>query len=439
MEHLRLSELSEAIQGAFKAHLQASYWVVAEISELRVAQNGHCYMEFVEKDDSNRFVAKYRANMWASTYRNLGTWFERMAGEPLRAGMKVLANVEVQFHPVYSLSLTVKDLDPNYTVGERARQRQQTINQLMADGIFDMNKETELALVPQSIAIISSATAAGYGDFMDQISNNTRNYHFHTQLFPASMQGDTAAHSIIEAMHRVYEAGEDFDLLIIIRGGGAQTDLDCFDSYELSSHIAQFPLPVLTGIGHDRDETIADLVAHTALKTPTAVAEYLISLLENFEGEVLHLFGRIAQAGRGRLAAASLQIERRASQLRQAYTEKLRQQETSLLRISNKLEGKSRERFREKRFILDQWMERIKTRATTSLRKESEKLRLLERSLQLSDPAEILRRGYTITYLNGDQVRPGQDFPAGATLETKGIDFSITSTITTSTHGKEKI
>ena len=282
MEHLSLLELNQLIKQALSSQLQPTYWVVAEIGELRVAQNGHCYLDLVDKGD-DRLLAKVRATIWSYTFRTLRGWFEAMTGEALRPGLKILAQVEVKFHELYGLSVNVKDIDAQYTLGERARRRQQVVQQLMDEGVYEMNKGLLLPVVPQRVAVISSPTAAGLGDFMDQLAHNRGGYRFEVQLFKASMQGDGAEASIVTALLEVYqrmeEYGSEYDVVVIIRGGGAQVDLDCFDTYTLASHIAQFPIPVITGIGHERDETVADLVAHTKNEDPQPPSPSFLSMV----------------------------------------------------------------------------------------------------------------------------------------------------------------
>ena len=284
MENLSLVELNKLIQKALKTHLEPSYWIVAEISELRLNQKGHCYLELVENQD-NAVVAKVKATIWSYTYRNLSTWFQGITGQPLAEGMKILANVKISFHELYGYSLNIQDIDASYTIGEKEKQRQEVINKLVQDGVFDMNKEHTLPLVPQRVAVISSPTAAGYGDFIQQVEENQYNYTIKTELYSAIMQGSEASDSIISALHKINQ-NDKFDLVVLIRGGGSQLDLECFDSYELCTHLAQFPLPVVTGIGHERDDTIADMVAHTKLKTPTAVVEVIIQGMAAYEASI---------------------------------------------------------------------------------------------------------------------------------------------------------
>lgn len=250
MQELSLSELNLQIKKTLEEQLAASYWVVAEIAQIQVNHSGHCYLELVQKEDG-QVVAKARATIWAYSYRNISAWFEKITGSDLQSGMRILANTKVTYHEVYGLSLNIKDIDPSFTLGEREKARQEVIQKLEADGIMEMNQNLELPIVPQNIAIISSETAAGYGDFINQIDNNSFGFNIHHKLYPASMQGDQAPESIINALHQIIE-DESIELVVIIRGGGSQLDLDCFDDYDLCSHIAQFPLPILTGIGHGK-------------------------------------------------------------------------------------------------------------------------------------------------------------------------------------------
>ena len=242
MEHLTLVALNNIIKKVLSSELEPSYWVVAEIGEMRLDQKGHCYLELVQKVENN-ILSKTRATIWSYTFRNINGWFEAINHKPIEAGINILANVQVSYHEIYGLSLNIKDIDANYTLGERARKRQQVIEQLNNDGVFDFNKQNILPAVPQNIAVISAPNAAGYEDFINQLINNSYGYAVHTTLFSTVMQGDNAPQSIINALHRIFENADEYDAVAIIRGGGSQLDLDCFDDYELATHIAQFPLP----------------------------------------------------------------------------------------------------------------------------------------------------------------------------------------------------
>ncbi|ELR71485.1 Exodeoxyribonuclease VII large subunit [Fulvivirga imtechensis AK7] len=405
MEHLTLFGLNKLIRETLDTQLDPSYWVIAEIGEMRTNQNGHCYLELLEKED-DRVIAKMRGTIWAYTYRNLSTWFEGITGQPLRPGLKVLCNVAVQFHELYSISVNIKDIDANYTLGERAQRRKKIVEQLIKDGVYDMNREHRLPIAPQRIAVISSPTAAGFGDFMDQLHNNSYGYTFHVKLFKALMQGEKACGSMINAMLQVHQGMQDYDALIIIRGGGSQIDLDCFDDYELASHIAQFPLPVITGIGHERDETIADMVAHTRMKTPTAVAEFLISGIRAFEEQLDDYYARIYHHTRNVLNLQNQKLSTLGYHLKAISREKMAQAEYKLNNCTDQL------RRGYKDFIASQ----------------SRQLDLAEKSLQLLDPQAILRRGYSITTVNG-KLLSKSEVKSGDELTTETADKIITSKV----------
>ncbi len=281
---ITLLELNNAVRNSLNTAFPEQYWVIAEISEIRENRNGHCYLELVEKDEVNdRFIARSRAVIWANTYKMLKPFFEDTTGRELGEGLKILTSVTVEFHELYGFSLNIKDIDPNYTLGDIERQKQEAIAKLKEEGVYDMNKSLDAPVVFQKIAVISSKTAAGYGDFCDQLQHNPYGYKFYLKLFPSIMQGEQAESSIIHTLERIYEYENLFDAVVIIRGGGAKADLHCFNSYWLAYHVAQFPLPVITGIGHERDETVTDMVAFRKMKTPTAVAEFLVNKAGEFD------------------------------------------------------------------------------------------------------------------------------------------------------------
>lgn len=292
-DFLTLSQLLYNLKESIKNIFPFQYWVVAEISEMHTNYSGHCYLELIEKDEAGtQLVSKIKATIWSFKYRMIKPYFEVTTGQNLRDGLKVLVQVSVEFHELYGISLNITDIDPVYTIGEQERQRREIIERLVNDGIIDLNKQLEFPEIPKTIAVISSKTAAGFGDFMHQISNNSGGYKFHIKLFNSVMQGDQAEASIISALEKIYDHIDVFDAVVIIRGGGSQSDLSCFDSYQLASHIAQFPLPVLTGIGHERDDTITDMVAFEKLKTPTAVAQFLIEKMDVVNDQIDSLFDR---------------------------------------------------------------------------------------------------------------------------------------------------
>lgn len=308
MKPLSLSEFQALVKGELERAMPLTYWVIAEVSELRVNYAGHCYLQLVEKQERTQQPrAAVSAVAWRSTWGSVAAHFRAMVGRDIAAGMKLLLRVVVSYHELYGFSLVISDIDPSYTVGEVVRERERTIAQLRADGVFDMNRQLRLPTPLQRIAVISSRTAAGYQDFMQELQRWA--YRFDTELFEAVMQGEAAEDSIIAALDAIAESVKFFDTLVIIRGGGAQSDLSCFDSYRLCSHVAQFPLPVLTGIGHDKDRSIVDEVAHTALKTPTAVAGFLVERMAALDEYLLDLERRIGQSALRGLAARQARLE----------------------------------------------------------------------------------------------------------------------------------
>lgn len=404
MQELSLSELNLKIKSTLEDHLEASYWVVAEIGQLQINQSGHCYLELVQKE-GNQVVAKARATIWAYAYRNISAWFERITGSNLEPGMNILANAKVTFHEVYGLSLNIKDIDPSYTLGEREKSRQEVIKKLEEDGVFEMNKGLLLPLVPQKIAIISSETAAGYGDFINQLDNNPYGYNVHYHFYPAIMQGNTAPDSIIKALHQVFEA-EEHDLVVLIRGGGSQLDLDCFDDYELCSHIAQFPLPVLTGIGHERDTTIADMVAHTQLKTPTAVAEFIIQGFASYHVNIEDVFDSIRTITLNRLSREKEKILHLASMIAQQSKYHMHNQKSNLNTI----------------------IQSVKHLVQAQIKHNMTQLDTIEQKIELLNPVHILSKGYSVTYLNGQPLGK-KKVKNNDTIETVTFTQKIESTV----------
>ncbi|GJM60837.1 exodeoxyribonuclease VII large subunit [Persicobacter diffluens] len=426
--HISLSQFNQEIKSVLQRSMAPSYWVVAEIAEMRIHGAGHCYLNLVEKKGS-QFLAQIRATIWAYTFRNLSAWFKTHTGSDLANGMKVLVKLEVQFHEVYGISANILDLDPNYTLGERARKRKETIDQLQADGIFDLNKEHLLPTVPQRIAIISAENAAGFGDFRNQIKNNIYGYSITGRLFPSVMQGQNAPESIIKALMSIYDRVEEFDVVVIIRGGGAQTDLDCFDDYDLCAHIAQFPLPVLTGIGHERDETIADLVAHTKLKTPTAVAEFLIEGFRSYEENVLNLVNTISQNAAQRLQQDKDKLQFLSNKLQISATGHIRAQEKYLEQLYRIIPQKAGLSLQKENLILESLRDRLKKAPKLIIEKEEQKLAWLQKNIQLLDPKKLLKRGYSMTTFGGKVLSEQNKPEKGDVIQTRTANYTIESTV----------
>lgn len=404
MSHLSLFQLNSLVKKTLEDNLDATHWVVAEIGEMRLNQKGHCYMELIEKE-GNFVSAKIKANIWSYTYRNLSGWFESITKTPLQSGMEILFNVSIQFHEVYGMSLNVKDIDPNFTLGERARKKQEVIQRLMDEGIFEMNKSLVLPEVPQRIGIISSETSAGYGDFMSHLKSNSRGLTFETSLFPALMQGESASNAIIESLLKINNDIDHFDLVVIIRGGGAQSDLDCFDEFDLASYVAQFPIPIITGIGHERDETITDLVSHTKMKTPTDVADFLITGLERVDDILNESIFRIHKSGNTQLTNTKGELNQMVSNMKISIIQNLQKAQTVLDRKFDEFKYKSKESIRlsEQRLLNSQ--DKLLEKSLMYIDKNKQTLSNFEKQFELLEPTSILKRGYSISRINGKLIK----------------------------------
>jgi len=303
---LSLLELNNQIKEVIANYLEKTYWVTGEISEIKINTSGHCYLELIQKDEiSDQIVARSRATIWATTFRMIKPYFETTTNHTLSNGLSILVKVSVQYHEAYGLSLNISDIEPSFTIGELALQKQKVIQKLDEEGVLGMNKELEIPILCQKIAVISSSTAAGYLDFSEQLQNNAFNYKFYIKLFPAIMQGEEAERSVIAALDRIYKYESLFDVVVIIRGGGSKADLSCFDTYWLAYHITQFPLPVFTGIGHEQDDSVADLVAHSRFKTPTAVAAYLLDSFAELDAEIYQIQEKIVLNSRDLIRSAN--------------------------------------------------------------------------------------------------------------------------------------
>ncbi len=472
-QKLTLFELSQQIKNALDETFRGAVWIVAEISEMKENRSGHCYLELIEKKD-DIIIARARATIWSYTYRMLKPYFETSTGQLFTQGLKILVQVSVEYHPAYGLSLNIKDIDPAYTVGDLALQRKEIIERLQHEGVFDMNKELVLPLVPQKIAVISSKTAAGYQDFMNQLETNPLGVRFYTHLFEAYMQGAEAVPSIISALERIFQYEDFFDAVAIIRGGGATADLSCFDNYELAFNVTQFPLPVITGIGHEKDDTITDMVAHTRMKTPTAVAEFFINGTEIFYDRLKNLEEEVVNISRENVEAKHRELEDLAGDFQQLSSQFINKKTNQLIAVGNKLqhvvnrfafnkkyelnniqhdlhsavsvwkvEKKSHLERRQqllKRLTgeaifkemskFDLLNEKLKNSSRNLLEKEKKRLHLNENTVRLLDPEKVLKRGYTLSMKEGLIVKSIKQLAVDDELETRFADGSVTSKIT---------
>ena len=412
-----LSELSADIRTAIELRLPDEYWVCAEISEYHPNRNGHCYLELIEKDTKGRTQARQRAIIWANTFNLLSPYFEQETGQPLAAGIKVLILVSVNFHELYGMSLTIHDINPSYTIGEAARHRAEILAQLEADGIIGDNKELDIPLLPQRIAIISSGTAAGYGDFIGQLHNNTYNYQFYTSLFVATMQGENTATTVIDALNRINHHTDKFDMVVIIRGGGSTSELASFDNYELACNVAQFPLPVIVGIGHERDETVLDYIAAVRVKTPTAAAEWLIDRARLAENAAQTLRTTIADIVSNRLLRESNRLQQYTSNIPYSVTQRLRNEERRQQNINTAIAHCTTDKINREHNRLSLLSQMLPERTHNRLLHEQQHLDNLAQTIKLLSPDATLARGYTLLLHDNKVIKSVNDIPSDNQVE----------------------
>ena len=428
---LSLVDLNQRIRMTLEQAFPDTYWVRAEMSDVREnGASGHCYLEFIEKDPrSGQLLAKVRGAIWAKTFRLLKPYFEMETGQRFVSGLKVLVRVTVDFHELYGLSLTVVDIDPAYTLGDMARKRLEIIRQLQEEGVFELNKELPLPLLPRRIALISSPTAAGYEDFMNQLTHNRAGYPFYVKLFPALMQGERTEESVIAALDRIYAHQELFDVVALLRGGGATSDLNSFDSYLLAANCAQFPLPILTGIGHERDDTVVDLVAHTRLKTPTAVAEFLIARMDQAAQTVEELQQTMTQSASVRLLQEKQRLQSYATRFPALVGQRMERNRTLLHQLGAKLPTMAQGFVERKRAMVDRLAMQLRNATTTHLAEKQRFLQLQEQFVRMASPDYILRRGYSLTLREGKIIKRAKELQAGDELTTRFMDGEVKSII----------
>ncbi len=446
-----LSELQHEIKESISEQFPFAVWIVAEINTLTRHKSGHCYMELVQKSKtSNSIIAQARATVWANKFSFISAYFESETDSELAAGMNVMLQVTITYHEVYGLSLNVIGINPTYTIGDMERAKKEIIARLINEGVFDMNKTQSFPAVVQNIAVISSSTAAGYGDFVNHLETNTYGYHINITLFEAAMQGEQTEISVLDALNRIGEEYENYDAVAIIRGGGSKNDLSWFDNYNIAYMVTQFPLPVISGIGHERDESIVDMVAHTRMKTPTAVANFIIDYNAQFEEQVdstsSEIFGIAKEflmssemylnnmtmsimKVRTRLSKDTERCDRIMSEIRTGLNVRMKEEEMKLNMIGNKLETSPKRLISEQESHLNGIKELISRTTKHRIEKANEKLSFLEHRLTLNDPRTILKRGYSITRINGKVVTNDLETNDGDIMETLLYDGKVTSVV----------
>ena len=409
MAALSLYDLNTLVRRSLEQCLPDEYWVQAELSEVRTHPiTNHCYVEFVQKDPrGNNLVARAHGVIWSNVFRLLRPYFEESTGQAFAAGIKVLVQVSVSFHELYGYSLTVQDIDPTYTLGDMARRRHEILKQLENEGVLKLNKELPMPVLPQRVAVISSPTAAGYGDFYHQLEHNPRGYAFHVTLFAAAMQGDRVETSILEALDAINNRAKQFDVVVIIRGGGATSDLSCFDTYLLAAACAQFPLPIITGIGHERDDTVLDSVAHIRVKTPTAAAEYLIA----------------------RMDEATDRLNNLVILLREGVTDRLKQERWRLYQCRNRIPASVVRRVSSAKLKLLTVRKDLHRSVKTLLACHSHRLELLRQRIADASPEKLLACGYSLTLKDGRVVKDASLLHEGDVLVTQVHKGTFTSIV----------
>lgn len=451
-EKLSLTELQLIIRDSLYMALPDMYWVVAEISEIKENFAGHCYLELIEKNPDEKNVrARIRAIIWNNRYRFLKALFENITGESLQEGFSILIKVKIEYHELYGLSLVITDIDPAFTIGEMAIKRQLVIKRLEEEGVFSMNKELEMPILPQRIAIISSSGAAGYSDFINHLKGNSFGYVFYSVLIESAMQGSETEEGVISALNIIANNSHLFDVVVIIRGGGSQSDLSWFDSYNIAYHITQFPLPVITGIGHEKDISVTDMVANRSLKTPTAVADFLITKVSEAEEQLIELSSLIKDNARIIIEENKKRVETSAIRL-------LPLSRLMISGIKDQLSGKIIEIINigrdftsraglipanhksriisglntyssEKRAALERMKQMFMTNTINDLKKNNIRLLGLETTLSMLRPENVLQRGYTITSVNGKILKKMDKIMIDDNIETQFIDGKLTSRV----------
>lgn len=451
-EKLTLSELQLVIKDSLYLALPDMYWVIAEISEIKENYNGHCYLELVEKHpDEVSLRARVKAVIWSSRYRFLKSFFESTAGESLREGLKILVRAKIEYHEIYGLSLVINDIDPAFTIGEMALKRQQILKRLEEEGVLTMNRDLNFPVVPQRIAVISSKNAAGYTDFLKHLTGNSYGYVFYTALIDTPMQGSETEAGVISAFEKIAAHLEKFDLAVIIRGGGSQTDLSWFDNYNIAYYITQLPLPVITGIGHEKDLSVTDIVAHRSLKTPTAVADFLIDCMNDTDNQLIEMSNSIIdksqmiiEENRNRIDTSRLRLIPLARIMVSEFREELsgilidmiNTGKEYLMRAKLIPEGQRSRLFSGTRSHL------TLNSSTLAGRKQNlvsyskihiisinNRVASLLNSLKILDPMNVLKRGYTITSLNGKIIKKRLQLKKDDLIETRFSDGSVSSKV----------
>jgi len=424
-----LLEVANSIQKTISSRYTSSYWVKAEMNKLNhYSHSGHCYPELVEKKD-NKVIAEMRAVLWKGNFDRINAQFLKTLNEPLKDGIKILFLTQINFDPKYGISLNILDIDPSYTLGDLEKEKQQNIIRLKKENLFDKNKTLQLPLIPQRIAIISVETSKGYADFLNVIDNNQWNYKFFHMLFPSLLQGDKAPSNIIEQLHKIRKVKHHFDLVAIIRGGGGDIGLASYNNYDLAKTVASFPLPVLTGIGHATNETVTEMVAHSNHITPTKLAESLLQKFHDFSVPVQKAEEQMIYQARMILNENKFNLKNEMKFFKSLTQNILNQNNSLLNQLPITLSKEIKNLIKENKFYLDQNSEHIKKDAQQLLKYQKQKLDSLEKNVEILDPKNVLKRGFSITKFNGKSIKNPNDLEIGQNVETILYEGEFTSKI----------
>lgn len=451
-EKLSLTELQLIIRDSLYLALPDMYWVIAEISEIKENYAGHCYLELIEKyPDEKNVRARAKAIIWSNRYRFLKSFFENITGESLMEGLKILVKTKVEYHELYGLSLVITDIDPAFTIGEMAMKRQLVIKKLEEEGVFSMNKEIDFPAVPQRIAIISSKNAAGYSDFINQLTGNSSGYIFYTALIETAMQGTETEQGVISALDKIALNSDLFDLVVIIRGGGSQSDLSWFDSYNIAYHVTQFPLPVITGIGHDKDMSVTDMVANRALKTPTAVADFLIDCVAGAENHLIEVSSEITdisriiiEKNRNRIETSRIRLIPLSRIMISEIKDRLSGNIIEIINIGkehiiraglapanqeSRLVSAVKSFSSGKKSVLKRTIQNLTDFTTNALDRNNIRVAGLGNTLSILKPENVLKRGYTITSFNGRILKKSDQVKTDDLIDTQFSEGTVKSRI----------
>lgn len=424
-----LLEVANSISSTIASRYQSSFWVKAEMNKLNFYKHsGHCYPELVEKKNG-KVIAQMKSNLWRDEFVSINRKFLRILKEPLKDGIKILFQAQVSFDPCYGLALRILDIDPGYTLGDLEVEKQQTIDRLIAEGVFSKNKFLKLPLLPQRIAIISVESSKGYADFLSILNGNSWNYKFFHYLFPSLLQGEKAAEDIARQLKKIRRVAHHFDVVAIIRGGGGDIGLSCYNNYHLAREIADYPVPVITGIGHATNETVAEMISHTNAITPSKLAEFIIQQFHNFSVPVQKAEEKIAEQSRRVIKDEKLRFEAEIKLFRSVTANSIMQTRHNLRNLSATLSQCAQFFFKEQSTNLQVMANELRRSGNYLFRDRINKVTALEKQLAMLSPQNVLKRGYSITRLNGQSVRQFGELKIGDTIVTELYEGKIESSV----------